>query len=120
MPGVAWFTVPSSTDVGYGTGPETRLRLASWKQWPAVMIHFAAISEPEHALLYLVPSGFGMFVIVSFAAKPNFPAGTSEPLATADAGAAVARPAASVRNPAQRRARTRILPPTSGTGAEGR
>src|SRR4051794_12949667 len=50
IPGLLWSAVPSSTDVGYGTGPETGLRAASWKQWPAVMIHFLAISEPEQAL----------------------------------------------------------------------
>jgi hypothetical protein len=41
----------SATSVGYGTGPLTRLRFTSWKQWPAVMIHFRATSAPEHALL---------------------------------------------------------------------
>src|SRR3954470_5274316 len=114
-PGLSTVVVPSSTDVGYGTGPDTGLRAASWKQWPAVMIHFLAIKEPEQALLYLVPSGFGMSVMVSFAANLNVPCGTSEPLATADAGAAVTTAAASAKNVADSKARARMgKPPDQG------
>jgi hypothetical protein len=37
--------------------------LMSWKQWPAVITHSGAISEPEHALLLCVPSGLGTLVM---------------------------------------------------------
>src|SRR6266480_3507473 len=52
--GSAASAVPTVAVVGYGTGPLTRLRSTSWKQWPAVMIHRCAIRAPEQALLYWV------------------------------------------------------------------
>jgi hypothetical protein len=68
--------------------------LTSWKQCPAVITHWGAINAPEQALDRVVPSGFGMFVMVNFTANGNAPGGALVPFATASAGAAATTPAA--------------------------
>ncbi|GAA1030159.1 hypothetical protein GCM10009565_64500 [Amycolatopsis albidoflavus] len=80
--------------------------MASWKQWPVVTIHCGATSAAEQKLEYVLPFGSGIPVMLSFAAKPNWPAGTSEPFATAKAGLAVRM---GRRTAAEIAARTRIL-----------
>ena len=87
-PTVVWVRSvrPTVAMVAYGVAPLTRLPRASWKQWPAVMIHCGAMRAAEHALSYVVPSVRGMPVIVSFVENGYFPSGTGLPLATAFAG----------------------------------
>src|SRR4051794_38842221 len=53
------------------------------------MIHCGAIREAEQPLLYVVPSGRGMFVMVSLVANRYWPSAAGVPSATALAGPSV-------------------------------
>ena len=50
VPTSAFQLRPMVAVVAYGTGPLTLRPAVSWKQCPAVMIHWGAISAPEQAL----------------------------------------------------------------------